>query len=78
MSSNVMHNDDALMERRGIHPIHCNLGEHGDFAPILSLMQSEEFVHAFWEYLKGENPWVRLRRRLRLRAIVLYWLELSR
>ena len=64
-----------------LFPIRCGDGHIGDqayFERLNAVMQSPNALRTFWSYLKRRGPWVRVRHRLYLRSIVLYWLDLTK
>ena len=64
--------------RRPLH-IRCGNGLVGNdvlFGDLYRLMKDRDVLHTFWDYLKKDR-WGCLRRKLRVRAIVLYWLKLT-
>ena len=46
------------------------------FEDVHRLMKDRDVRYTFWDYLK-KGRWGCLRRKLRVRAIVLYWLKLT-
>ena len=69
----------TLANSRHIRHIRCGNGLVGDdvlFDDLHRLMEDRDVLHTFWDYLKKDR-WGCLRRKLRVRAIVLYWLKLT-
>ena len=64
-----------------LHPIRCS-GEHANdqayFVRLHTFLQSPNTLRTFWGYLKRSGLWVRVRHRLYLRSIVLFWLDLTK
>ena len=66
------------LKRRPIH-IRCGNGLVGNkliFEDLHRLMEDRDVIHTFWDYLK-KGRWGWLRHKVRIRAIVLYWLKLT-
>lgn len=64
-----------------LFPIRCGDGHIGDqayFERLHDVIQSPNALRTFWSYLKRRGPWARVRHRLYLRSIVLYWLDLTK
>ena len=69
----------TLANSRHIRHIRCGNGLVGNdviFGDLYRLMEDRDVLHTFWDYLKKDR-WGCLRRKLRVRAIVLYWLKLT-
>ena len=64
-----------------LHPIRCS-GEHANdqayFQRLHAFLQSPNTLRTFWDYLKRRGLWARVRHRLYLRSIVLFWLDLTK
>jgi hypothetical protein len=67
---------------RRFFPIRCSDEHTGDqtyFDRLIAVIQSPNAIRTFWSYLKrNKGLWARLRRRLYIRSIVLYWLDLTK
>ena len=64
-----------------LFPIRCGDGHIGDqayFERLHDVIQSPNALRTFWSYLKRRGAWARVRHRLYLRSIVLYWLDLTK
>ena len=64
-----------------LFPIRCSderIGNAAYFERLHDVMQSPNALRTFWSYLKRRGLWARVRYRLYLRSIVLYWLDLTK
>jgi hypothetical protein len=77
----VLSNTELDTLNRRLFPIRCSdehIGDRAYFERLHAIMQSPDALRTFWSYLKRRSLWARVRHRLYLRSIVLYWLDLTK
>eukprot|EP00966_Prymnesium_polylepis_P303586 7013021-Prymnesium_polylepis.1 len=76
----MINTSDAFIADRRVYPIQCGVEHVGDtayFERLYQTLNNHDTLCTFWSYLMGLSLWGRVRTRLRIRAIVLYWLGLT-
>ena len=71
---------EPVQTRRRLYPIRCGVEVVNDgpyFERLHDRLESRDTLRTFWDHLKRRSPWARVRHRLYVRAIVLFWLNLT-